>query len=147
MTFEELAEDCIRQLETTGRETTRELLDALHPWPFDSEEDIADFIHEVDIRTVDITAKITATVMDAKKIEMSHGDALMMRLRIENAIHTLTVLSSFKTSCRLETDLPEEAYIWATTALWKISGSGPWVHHTARSLWAGKPSGLSFRSC
>lgn len=146
MTFDELADECIRQLETAGRETTRQLLDAIHPWPFADEGDIAEFIHGVDIRTKDIATKISAAIMDGKTVEMTRGDELMMRLRIENAIHTLKVLSSFRPACRLETDIPEEAYVWATTALWQISGSGPWVHHTARSLWAGKPSGLSFRS-
>ena len=84
-----------------------------------------------DVHTRDaITAKMNRSLMDMSKEIMTVGEMLMVRLRIENAFNTLTVLSESKTQVEVLTTIDEEALLWALTTLWS-AGRIQWAYHTA----------------
>ena len=98
---------------------------------FDDICETVDNIHDIDVHTMDaITAKMNRSLMDMSKEFMTVGELLMNRLRLENAVSTLTVLSESKTPVEVLTTTDEEALLWALTTLWS-AGRIQWAYHTA----------------
>ena len=124
------------------RGSTLELFRQMYPWPLDNAENIVVNIERIDQHTkADIMAKVDRALMDMAKTPETAGEALMFRLRLENAIRMLTVLSKSKVPCELKTTIPEEAVCWALTTL--CTGSGfQLAYRTASAFCEGKPSAL-----
>lgn len=124
------------------RGSTLELFRQMYPWPLDDAENIVVNIERIDQHTkADVMAKVDRALMDMAKTPETAGEALMLRLRLENAIRMLTVLSKSKVPCELKTTFPEEAVCWALTTLWTGSGV-QWAYRTASAFCEGKPSAL-----
>ena len=143
MEIENILCDCVELMsEHLKRGSTLELFRAMYQWPLDDPENIIANIARMDQHTKTILlTKIDRALMDLAEIPETAGEALMFRLRLENAIRMLTVLSKAKVPCELKTTIPEEAVCWALTTLWTGSGV-QWVYRTASAFCEGKPSAL-----
>ena len=143
MEIENILCDCVELMsEHLKRGSTLELFRAVYQWPLDDPENIIANIARIDQHTKTILlTKIDRALMDLAEIPETAGEALMFRLRLENAIRMLTVLSKAKVPCELKTTIPEEAVCWALTTLWTGSGV-QWVYRTASAFCEGKPSAL-----
>ena len=143
MEIENILCDCVELMsEHLKRGSTLELFRAVYQWPLDDPENIIANIARIDQHTKTILlTKIDRALMDLAEIPETAGEALMFRLRLENAIRMLTVLSKAKVPCELKTTIPEEAVCWALTTLWTGSGI-QWVYRTASAFCEGKPSAL-----
>lgn len=121
---------------------TLDLYLAAVPPPLDDFDTIVSCIQQTDAHTrAALLTKIDRCLMDSEPHRETVGEALMFRLRLENAIRMLTILSKAKVSCEISTTIPEEAVIWALTTLW--SGSGvQWVCRTAQAFLEGRTSAL-----
>ena len=140
---DEVLNACIDMMrEHIGRGQTLDLYLAVVPPPLDDFATIVSCIQQADDHTrAALLKKIDKTLMDSETHRETVGEALMFRLRLENAIRMLTVLSKAKVPCEVSTTIPEEAVIWALTTLW--SGSGvQWVCRTAQAFLEGRPSAL-----
>jgi len=143
MEIENILCDCVELMsEHLKRGSTLELFRAVYQWPLDDPENIIANIARIDQHTKTILlTKIDRALMDLAEIPETAGEALMFRLRLENAIRMLTILSKAKVPCELKTTIPEEAVCWALTTLWTGSGV-QWVYRTASAFCEGKPSAL-----
>ena len=143
MEIKDILCNCVELMaEHLERGSTLELFRQMYQWPLDDAENIAANIGRIDQHTRAILqAKIDRALMDMAKIPETAGEALMFRLRLENAIRMLTILSKAKVPCELKTTIPEEAVCWALTTLWSASNV-QWVYRTASAFCEGKPSAL-----
>lgn len=143
MKTSEILNACIGMLrDHLERGETIDLFRRMYPHPLTDVNDIAFNIQRIDNHTATaLKAKISGALMDSRLTLETQGEALMLRLRLENAIRMLTVLSKAKVLCEVQTTIPEEAVCWALTTLWSGS-SDQWVYHTAQAFWQGKPSAL-----
>jgi hypothetical protein len=99
-------------------------------------------IQRIDAHTAPALAKkIDRAYMDLLTFPETQGEALMFRLRLENAIRMLTILSKAKLPCEVCTKIAEEAFCWALTTLWTGSGA-QWAYLSAQAFSEGKPSAL-----
>lgn len=138
MKTSDVLQTCLDMLaQDQSRGTTIELFKRCFPnsefneHSFDDVSETVDNIHDIDVHTRDaITAKMNRSLMDMSKEIMTVGEMLMVRLRIENAFNTLTVLSESKTQVEVLTTIDEEALLWALTTLWS-AGRIQWAYHTA----------------
>ena len=143
MEMKDILGDCVDLMaEHLKRGSTLELFRSLYKWPLDDAENIIINISRIDQHTkAALLMKIDRALMDSAKIPETAGEALMFRLRLENAIRMLTILSKAKVPCELKTTIPEEAVCWALTTLWTGSGI-QWVYRTASAFCEGKQSAL-----
>ena len=143
MEIKDILGDCVDMMsEDMHKGSTLELFRPMYQWPLDDSENIVMNIARIDQHTrASLLAKIDRSLMDAASIPETAGESLMFRLRLENAIRMLTVLSKAKVPCELKTPIPEEALCWALTTLWTGSGV-QWVYRTASAFCEGKPSAL-----
>lgn len=143
MKTNDILTNCIDLLnEHIKRGSTLDLFKALYPYPLDDINNIAYNIQLVDTHTEKtLLDKVDKAFMDLKKIPETKGEALMFRLRLENAIRIITILSKGKTPCEVKTTIEEEAVYWALTTLWKCSNV-QWIYRTAQAFYDGKPSAI-----
>lgn len=138
MKTSDVLQTCLDMLERDQlRGSTMELFKRCFPnsefneHSFDDINETFDNIHDIDVHTMDaITAKMNRSLMDLSKEGMTVGEMLMNRLRLENAVSTLTVLSESKTPVEVLTTIDEEALLWSLTTLWS-AGRIQWAYHTA----------------
>ena len=143
MKVEDILEDCARTLEEDLKfGSTVELFKAMYPWPLDDIEDIVANIQAIDQRTTSaLLEKANRSLMDSERHIGTQAECLMYRLRLENAIRMLTILSRSKVICEVQTAIREEAFLWALTTPWSVCGA-QWVYRTARAICDGLPSAL-----
>ena len=143
MEMKDILDDCVDLMaEHLKRGSTVELFRSMYQWPLDDTENIIVNISRIDQHTkAGLLTKIDQALMDMVETFETAGEALMFRLRLENAIRMLTVLSKAKVPCELKTTIPEEAVCWALTTLWTGSGI-QWVYRTASAFCEGKQSAL-----
>ena len=128
--------------EQLKRGSTAELFKAVYPWPLDDFHSIVENIQRIDQQTkATLLMKLDGAMMDMRQFPETRGEALMFRLRLENAICMLTILSKAKVPCEVLTTVDEEAFLWAVTTLWTGSGV-QWACRTAQAFCEGKPSAL-----
>jgi len=147
MKIEDILEDCIGSLEYDLKAgSTVELFKVMYPWPLDNRADIVAKIQSMDEHTRDsLLKKADRSLMDSEAHTGTQAECLMYRLRLENAIRMLTILSKAKVPCEVQTTIREEAFLWALTTLWSVCGV-QWAYRTAAAFLAGRPSALEFRS-
>lgn len=143
METKEILDACVCMMgDHMQRGDTVSLFKAMYPWPLDDIGSIAENIQRVDQHTrASLLEKIDGALMDLREYPETQGEALMFRLRLENAIRMLTVLSQAKVPCVVKTTIAEEAMCWALTTLWTGSGA-QWVYLTAEAFCAGRSSAL-----
>lgn len=141
--MKDILDDCVEKMEEhLKRGSTVELFGVMYPWPLDDFGSIVENIQRIDQHTkAALAAKLDRSLMDFETHPETQGEALMFRLRLENAIRMLTVLSKAKVSCEVKTTIREEAFLWALTTLWTGSGS-EWAYRTATAFLEGRPSAL-----
>ena len=110
MEMKDILDNCVDVMsEHLKRGSTLELFRSLYKWPLDDAENIIISISRIDQHTkAALLMKIDRALMDSAKIPETAGEALMFRLRLENAIRMLTILSKAKVPCELKTTIPEE---------------------------------------
>jgi len=147
MKIEDVLEGCIDMMTAHLRMgTTIDLFKAVCPEPLDDITDIAWNIQAIDEHTeAALLKKLDKTLMDFENDRTTAGELLMVRLRLENAIRILTVLSKAKVPCEVKTKIREEALLWALTTMWTVAGI-QWAYRTAVAFLEGRPSALEFRS-
>ncbi len=122
--------------------TTAALFKAVYPHPFDDAEGMAAAIAQADLHTSrTLEDKLGRAIMDSSRLPETRGEALLFRLRLENAVRILAILAQSKVPCEACTDIREEGALWALTTLWRV-GRGLWVRRTAEAFRAGLASGL-----
>ena len=125
---------------------TINLFKAVCTEPFDDITSIVWSIQAIDDHTeAKLLGKLDRTFMDFGHDRTTAGELLMARLRLENAISMLTVISKAKVPCEVKTKIRDEAFLWALTTMWTLSGT-QWAYRTALAFLAGRPSALEFRS-
>ena len=98
---------------------------------FENIGETVDNIQDIDIITRDVlNEKLSRSLMDMTGAYETVGELLMIRLRLENAVRILTVLSKSKVETSISTTTDEEALLWALTTLWS-AGRIQWASHTA----------------
>ena len=143
MKTKDILDFCVTAMaEHMNRGATVELFKATYPWPLDDFGNIVTSIQRIDQHTkTALLKRLDGAMMDSLQFPETTGEALMCRLRLENAICMLTILSKAKIPCEVLTTLEEEAFLWAVTALWTGSGV-QWACRTAQAFLEGKPSAL-----
>ena len=144
MELEDILQICDNLLASNLSEgTTKELVEEIRPIGKDS-RDLSAFLVEVELHVRNkLNEKIEKAFMDMTASEKNLGEALMFRLRLENAVFILSCLCRKKDriACHLDTELEEEAACWALSSLWEIGGVR-WLHRTADALCRGSENGL-----
>lgn len=143
MKIEDVLEGCIDMMTAHLRMgPTINLFKAVCPEPFDDINSIVWSIQAIDDHTeATLLRKLDKTLMDFGNDRTTAGELLMVRLRLENAISMLSVLSKAKVPCEVKTKIREEACLWALTTMWTAAGV-QWAYRTALSFFEGKPSAL-----
>ncbi len=147
MKIEDVLAGCIDMMTAHLRMgPTINLFKAVCPEPFDDINSIVWSIQAIDDHTeAKLLGKLDRTFMDFGHDRTTAGELLMVRLRLENAISMLTVLSKAKVPCEVKTKIREEALLWALTTMWTVAGI-QWAYRTAVAFLEGRPSALEFRS-
>lgn len=128
--------------EHLGRGQTVDLYFAIVPPPLDDFNTITSCIQQIDNHAkTTLLTKLDKTLMDSETHLETASESFMFRLRLENAIRMLTILSKAKLPCEVHTSIHEEAVIWALTTLWTGS-CVQWVCRTAQAFLEGRPSAL-----
>ena len=143
MDVREVLDLCVSLMEEDmDKGTTVELFKPMYPYPFDDMMNIVANIQRIDEpTTTTLIGKIDSAFMDLRRSQETIGEAFMFRLRLENAIRMLTILSKGKVPVELKTTICEEAAAWSMTTLWTAC-SDHWACLTAQALCAGLPSAL-----
>ena len=143
MKTSELLTDCISYLSSHLEEgTTLDLFKKMYPYPLDDADNIVFNIQRMDEHVKEnLIKKVDRALMDEKMSFETQGEAFIYRLRLENAIRTLTILSKAKVSCEISSTISEECLCWALTSLWSVSGI-QWAYRTAQAFCEGQPSAL-----
>lgn len=131
----EVFNDCAAMLEH-GRELgpTVDLFRAMYPYPLDDAPGMAAEMVKCDLHTLEaLERKISDGMMDLLRIPLTRGELLMFRLRLENAVRILSILSRSQVPCEVCTDIREEGILWALTALWR-AGRDLWIDRTAHAF-------------
>lgn len=147
MNTKDILDGCIDMMAAHLRiGSTVDLFKAMYPHPLDDPESIVWNIQQIDSHTAPaLLKKLDRALMDFERDFTTVGENLMVRLRLENAISMLTVLSKAKVPCEVKTKIRDEAFLWALTTMWTLSGT-QWAYRTALAFLAGRPSALEFRS-
>lgn len=147
MKIEDVLAGCIDMMTAHLRMgPTINLFKAVCPEPFDDITSIVWSIQAIDDHTeAKLLGKLDRTFMDFGHDRTTAGELLMVRLRLENAISMLTVLSKAKVPCEVKTKIREEALLWALTTMWTVAGI-QWAYRTAVAFLEGRPSALELRS-
>ena len=143
MRIHEIYDECAVMLAGhQDRGTTVSLFRALYPYPLDDRGSIFSAIGRCDLHTSrSLEEKISRAMMDSSRLPETQGEALMFRLRVENAVRILAILAQSKVPCEVCTGIREEGVLWALTTLWKV-GRGLWIDHTAAAFLQGLSSAL-----
>ena len=143
MDIKDVIADCVDMLEAhLEAGSTVDLFKAMYPYPLDDINSMVWNIQRIDDHTKPaLLKKLDGALMDFQRHFSTAGELLMVRLRIENAIRMLTVLSKAKVPCEVKTTIREEALLWALTTLWTAAGV-QWVYRTAQAFHEGQPSAL-----
>lgn len=139
----EIYNECSMMLEAHQEcGTTAALFRALYPHPLDDVESMAVEMARCDLHTLKaLDGKISRGMMDHLQLPLTCGELLVLRLRLENAVRILAILSQSQVPCEVRTDIREDGVLWALTTLWKV-GRGLWVRRTAEAFRSGLASGL-----
>lgn len=143
MNTKDILDGCIDMMAAHLRiGSTVDLFKAMYPHPLDDPESIVWNIQQIDSHTAPaLLKKLDRALMDFERDFTTVGENLMVRLRLENAIRMLTVLSKAKVPCEVKTKIRDEAFLWALTTMWTAAGV-QWVYRTAQAFRAGQPSAL-----
>lgn len=144
MTCEKLFVSCRDLL--TDHQNDGTTSDLIRPFVSDAPNDvalIADLLIEIDetFRAA-FEKKMQSVFLDCGKHPEKKSDALLYRLRLENAIRMLTLFSKSQTKIQIDALTDEEAILWALTTLW-TAGGGLWAYYAAEAYLHGRPSALN----